>query len=430
MSAPRRHPLIFVLLTRLRYWVPLLLICVCSCGGGSPEPFSTPSASAASALDVLSCASSQCVTLPSTPDCAAGSNPDVSCYSRVAFWYEPLAQGPALSRLAGSQVVVGVSPDGVSAVHSINARALAYVTYYQSSAPGQYISSTADLPAVGFLDNGQFAPSMLDPGWYVLCPNSVELRHRVAVQLNSLLNQGYDGLFVDNTFLAPPAGMACQANHAHVTPGQRGDDSFLHLLGEVRAALEPSVARAVLISNPGNPVWADQLGTGQTTLWDLSDFVLWESYGFSSDLNQHDNWQNTLAESWKYAADPARATKIIALSYPTNMHEALFSFALARMFGFRWAANLGVSGGSGHYGEFTSSMPFSVGVPQGSLYKSGRVLARRFSNGIAYANTGLSPVSIAIPDGGQLITDTGLQSVAGNYTLLLAPSQAAILVTH
>jgi hypothetical protein len=431
MSALPRHRVPFVRLALSAYWAALMLICLSSCGGGRPELASVPSTTVASATDILNCVSSQCVTFPPAPqDCAIASSADVSCYSRMAFWYEPLARGPALWRLTGSQVIIGVPADAVSAVHSINARALAYVTYYQSSAPGDYIGSTADLSSVGFLEDGQYLPSLLDPGRYVLCPNSMELGRRVAVQLSRLLNQHYDGLFVDNTFLAPPATLVCQAAHAHVTPGQRGDDSFLYLLSQVREALAQGGTSPVVVSNPGTPGWADHLGTGRVTLWDLSDFVVWESYGYSSDLDHHDNWQDTLTKAWSYAADPIKSVKIIALSYPTNTREALFSFALARIFNFRWTANLGVSGERGHYGEFASLMPFSLGVPQGPVYKAGEILARRFSNGIAYANTGKVPAGILVPDAGRMITAAGQYKLTGNYGLLLPAFEAAVLVAH
>ncbi len=327
-------------------------------------------------------------------------------------------------------MIIGVASTAVVGVHAAKALALAYVTYYQSADPGTFISSEKDVPSVGFFSDGQHLQSTLDPGWDVLCANSAVFRQRVVKQLNSLLNDHYDGLFIDNTIASPAATDTCTAPHAHVNPGERGDDSYLSLLAEVRSALQQASPNAIIITNPGNPVWADQLGTGiEPSLWQSSDLVLWESYGYTSDTgSEHDDWQNTLTSSYTYAADPTKSSKILALSYPQNISEALFSFSGARMFGFRWTANLRVNGTSGHFGEFTSSMPSSVGQPQGPLVSHPGLLARQFSNGIAYANTGTSTVSVTISQAGTIMTARGAQAATANSSVSLAPDNAAVLL--
>lgn len=325
-------------------------------------------------------------------------------------------------------MIIGTVASTVPEIHNANALALAYETYYQSSVPGTFISSTADIPSVVFQSNDEWLASILNPGWLVLCANSVTLHQQILAQANSLLDQGYDGLFVDNSISPPASSTSCTASHTHVNPGQRGDDAYLSLLADVRSAMQQREASSILITNPGSPMWADQLGTGQTTLWDISDFVLWESYGYTSETDlQHDDWQNTIQYSQTYAADPAKASKLVALSYPQNMREALFSFAIARMFGFRWTANVGVNSSPGHFGEFTSSMPFSLGMPQGDLYRSNGLMGREFSNGTAVANTSSSALTINAPQAGTLVTDTGTTTIGEDSSLTL-PSHAAVVV--
>ena len=409
----------------------LCLVTFSGCGGVAGE-HSVPvvQSSQADARLLFNCAASKCVSFPEMPHCSAVDNA-VSCATRFAFWYEPWASN-TLSQLGSPQVTIGVSPSVIPELHAANSRALAYVTYYQSSVPGTFITDISDLPSVGFVSNGDILMSLLDPGWYVLCSNSVELRRRVVAHIRSLTASGYDGLFVDNTILNPAAHASCNANHHHVISNERGDDSYLSLLAIARTELQKSNSQSMLITNPGDPAWADRLGTGQENLWNISDFVLWESYGYSA-LNgtAHDNWQSTIELSATYAADPLKASKIIALSYPKTRQEALFSFAIARMFGFRWTANLGEDGREGHFGLFTSSMPFSLGVPQGVLYSAQNgVLARRFTNGITYANTTESAQPIPIPEDGQLITDTGQQAITANVTVSLPSHAAAVLLLH
>ncbi len=377
---------------------------------------------------MFNCSSGECISLPSaSSDCSSGA----ACVNRFAFWYEDWVPGNTLSALAGAQLIIGTATSTVPAIHAANARALAYETYYQSSVPGTFISSTSDISSVAFQGNDGWLTSVLDPGWLVLCANSVNLHQRVLAQLNTLLGNGYDGVFVDNTISPPASGAVCSAPHAHVNPDQRGDDAYLALLAEVRSAFSQRVPSGLLITNPGSPMWADQLGTGPPTLWDLSDFVLWESYGYTSYTDQrHDDLQNTIQYSRTYAADPVKASKLIALSYPQSSREALLSFAIARMFGFRWTANLGVDGSAGHFGEFTSSMPFSVGEPEGVLYVGNGLLARGFSNGIAYANISASALTVTVPQAGNLVMDTGATTIAANFSLTLPSHAAAVVLTQ
>ena len=391
----------------------------------SANTITEPSGSATStSVNVLSCIVAKCTFFPPPPSCESGA----ACDTRFVFWYENW-QSSTLKQLSGAQVMIGVPTAAISDIHQANGIALPYVTYYQSADPGTFILNRADLPSVGFYTDGQYLQSTMDSGWDVLCPNSSILRQRVAAQLNNLIAGGYNGLFIDNTIAAPAASATCTASHAHVTPEQRGDDSYLSLLAEVRSELLEASPNAIIITNPGNPAWADQLGTGaEPSLWQLSDLVLWESYGYGADLSSHDNWQATISSSYQYAADPAKAFKILALSYPQSTTEALFSFAIARMFGFRWTANLGVNGKSGHFGEFASAMPYSVGVPQGPLYSMNDLLARYFSNGIAFANSGASSITITVPQAGQLVTAGGTQAIEANATLPLPSHTAAILL--
>ena len=329
--------------------------------------------------------------------------------------------------MQGADVVIGALGGATAA----EPRFLAYVTYYQDHLGGQFINTADEVPLLALQKDGVVQATAFtdeDPGWDVLCDNSVELRRKALDQLARLVNQGYVGLFVDN---AADKRLTCTATHPHLHPLERSDDSYLVLLGDSRQKLKELLATPLLIANAGNITVADSLGAGANSgaMWTIADFVLWESYGYASyEDSRHDQLDATVAKSMVYATDTNKAAKVLVLSYPQTQQEALLSFALARIFGFAWTANLGDSGRVGHWGAFAPSMPWAMGSPQGNLYVQGSLLARQFSNGIAYANTGNNAVDINIPQCGTLVSAAGGSPAIPNTTLSLEPHSALVLL--
>jgi len=262
----------------------------------------------------------------------------------------------------------------------------------------------------------------------VLCDNSMATRQRALDKLTASIGSGYGGLFVDNAAQVP---QTCTASHPHLKDGQRSDDSYLTLLGDVQAKLKTISTAPLLIANAGDISVADSTGTGSNAgaMWTIADFVLWEGFAYEVDLPgsaTRDRVDSTVANCQVYGADATKAAKILALSYPKTSQEALLSFALARIFGFAWTANIGSDGTEGHWGEFVLSMPWSVGDPQGNLYVQSALLARRFTNGVVYANTGSSAVTINFPQPGTLVLADGQATVTQNASL--APHAGAVLL--
>ena len=66
--------------------------------------------------------------------------------------------------------------------------------------------------------------------------------------------------------------------------------------------------------------------------------------------------------------------------------------------------------------------------PQGNLYLQGGLLARRFTNGVIYANTGPTAVTVNIPEAGQLVTTAGTSSVLPGTSLSLGSRAAMVLL--
>jgi hypothetical protein len=168
----------------------------------------------------------------------------------------------------------------------------------------------------------------------------------------------------------------------------------------------------------------------------MSDYVLWESYGYSSNRGaDHDRWKSTIQKSRKYSQDARKAKKILALSYPEDVAQALYSFAIARIFGFVWTANLGenqqdTTQPGGHFGAFLPQMPLQLGESARAKrgYLVGPVLHRRFQHGEAFANTGSMPAKIVVPAGVTLYLGSQVRPIIRTTQVVLPASTAAVWI--
>jgi len=354
---------------------------------------------------------------------------------QFAFWYEDWHEN-TWAKLQPANAIVGVPPKAVADIHAHGGRALVYVTFYQAVLGREFLHDNADLEMVGFHTPGGFLPSAFGgKDNYVLCSNSAELRRRILAYIDRTIGtEGYDGLFVDNSYLDPAAGLVCDAKHEHVAPGNKGGPAYIDLLSEVYAAVKKRNPAAIILTNPGNPRWADQLRSGNQTLWEVSDFVLWESYGYTSLLGSgHDRWQATIAQSKDISSSP-HAQKLLALAYPRDPKEALYSFVLARIFGFGFAANLGESAyqssrEGGHFGIFLRDLPMALGAPSSPRQQPvPGVLTRRFSQGEAAVNTGSQSWSFKVSRNSALYSSAQASDVMAGKQIVVLPGTAVALL--
>jgi hypothetical protein len=376
------------------------------------------------------------LTRPGQPARAAAGAPANS--PQFAFWYEPW-RSDSWAKLQPANVIIGVPPEAVADIHAQGGRALRYATFYQSTLGTAFLHDRADLANVGFHTPAGFLPSAFGgKDNYVLCSNSTELHRRVLAYVEKTVGQdGYDGLFIDNAYLPPARDEACDAKHAHRTPGSKGGPAYIDLLAEVRAAVKKRNAAAILFVNSGNPRDADNLTSGKNSLWDMSDYVLWESYAYSSLLGgAHDRRHNTIVESMTVASS-SHANKVVALAYPRTFPEALFSFAVARAFGFPYAANLGERDyqrehEGGHFGIFLQDLPSMIGPPESPLRRDNdlRVLQRRFHNGVIVVNTGAESWSLKAPQSAVLYSPAGRSEIRAGAKVAVAPATAVVLSFH
>ena len=352
-----------------------------------------------------------------------------------AFWYEPWNNGASFDKLGKPQTIIGLSPSDVPNVHKLGARALRYVTFYQSRYQ-PFLKDEADLPNVGFWDGHAFLLSAFGgKGNYVLCDNSKVMHDRVmAYTHQTLADQRFDGFFIDNTYVSPAAQESCKStSHPHVMPGARGDDAFLELLSEFRAEVKKTAPSAIIVTNPGNPTLANKLGTGKFNLWDLSDYVTWESYGYTSYRDQrHNDWKHTLESS--FALPETQRRKVIALSFPMNSTEAFYSFAVANIFGLKWTANLGenaveTTATGGHFGVFMNDLPYDIGSAVGEIQGNATSdrISRKFAHGEAVANISNAPIKVRVPAGMELYQASGVVKTTKTSDVIVQPNTAIIL---
>lgn len=357
---------------------------------------------------------------------------------KFAFWYGAWQPDLTLGKLAPANVIIGAPPSAVPEIHESRRRVLQYVTYYQSVFHQPFLKDRSDLPNVGFQLRGEFQKSAFGgEDNYVLCPNSAELKSRVLNFVDVSLKQGFDGYFVDNTFPDPAAHEICTAQHNHVRAGVDGWQAYADLLASVKSKIKHERPNALLIVNPGNPAWLDQMASQSPSLWDVFDYVLWESYGYSSHRGAgHDRWKTTIEESFSYATVPEKARKLVVLSYPEDLTQARFAFAVAKIFGFNWTSNLGdrdqnTNREGGHFGAFLNEIPFDLGEPLGSLpVKTTPLLHRSFQGGEAFANTGTTAESVIIAKGGTVYVGDQQPHRATSVKLVIPPMTSAIILTR
>lgn len=385
-------------------------------------------------IGIVECGSNQ-GTKPLAPPGANPVSPSPFAAHNFAFWYETWNPQTTPPKLKPSDVIIGLTPGAVPSAHAANKLVLQYQTYYQSTPNTLLLESLSDLLNVGFQINQQFVASIFPaPNNYVLCPNSAALHQRVQDYVLQAINSQYDGIFVDNTFFDPPAHAICDASHQHIAALVEGGIAFLHLLSEVRKTLKTNNPAGILITNPGDPDWADQIATASPSLWDISDVVVWESYGYTSiQGSQHDVWSDTITKSYRYATTaPDKAAKLLVLSYPQNVTEARYAFAVARFFGFNWTANLGqdqqnTTQNGGHFGAFFNDIPYSLGQPVDPLPNATSVLHRTFQNGEIFINTDSTPQSVTLQPG-TIYLGAGTASTSSPTTVDLQPRTSAIVI--
>lgn len=357
--------------------------------------------------------------------------------AQFAFWYEPWRSG-TWQKLQPANTIIGVPPEAVAEIHAHGGRAIRYVTFYQATLGSDFLHDTADLERVGFHDAKGYAASVFGgKDNYVLCSNSSEVARRALWFVEeTIAHDRYDGVFIDNGYPGAAANEICDAKHEHRMPGKTGGAAYISLLDELNKTVKRTNPEFLVIINPGDPQVADALRSEGISLWDVSDYVLWESYCYTSLTGaSHDQWSSCIAASEPVAAGP-HAKKIIVLSYPRNNQEAVFSFAVAQAFGFPYAANLGETDSNsgregGHFGIFLADLPLNLGRSTSSTLRDPRsgVLRRSFKKGEIIINPVSRKFSFKTTISGSLYAGNGHFAIKRKEKFVIAPQSAIVIVS-
>ena len=135
-------------------------------------------------------------------------------------WYRQWTD-EAIADMRGLPFVIGVPPDAlvIAKAHEQGTRVLAYVTFYQMPAVGEYqranLAEHRDWNVIGAdgSETDSVFASTENPGWKAVCPNSPAFRDFALEHVRYLVSQGVDGLFIDN---AHPSAL-CAVSYTHLT---------------------------------------------------------------------------------------------------------------------------------------------------------------------------------------------------------------------
>jgi hypothetical protein len=212
--------------------------------------------------------------------------------------------------------------------------------------------------------DGRFVDTLMDGtrrlNRKLVCTNSTTFNEKMLDYLKSVMDQGIDGLFVDNvsesreecfgdgmrvgyssryqTVLTEvPAAKFRHPKltdvpiHKHIYPGQNHSYAFRQMLLKVREMVKAYGSDKIMVINGG------------LEFADCADATMVESYISSwAWKGRRQNWRQLKELARKYAPYIERGGAVIALSYfgetqSTVQEDAFFSYAAARLSDFIWS---------------------------------------------------------------------------------------------
>ena len=301
-------------------------------------------------------------------------------------WYKAW-DDVAIAKMRGTPFVIGCPPERkvVDKAHAMGVRALTYVTFYQM--PGKGVYQHADLSKhpdwniitpEGKDGISVFVESEGAVGWVTVCQNSPGYRKAMLDYVKFVMDQGVDGLFIDNGCPEVVCEGPKYGRHKHIYPGKDNMYAYRELLKDVRAEVRKHGADKVTIVNPGEP----------REEWICAcDGQMLESYicTWASDRRWHSEAQ-LLDFQKRWASFPDRGEVVVALSYlghtkNPRREDAFYCYAWARISGFVWAD--WYTGGN----DVTAIYKLRLGQPTGKMETGDGYYLRRFERGIVVASS-------------------------------------------
>lgn len=217
------------------------------------------------------------------------------------------------------------------------------------------------------------------PGWNQVCTNVAGYTEAVLDGVRSIMQLGYDGLFIDNVHPSDCFGPE-HGKHQHVHREQGNKETYKMLLAEVRRLVKTYGDDKVCVLNSGS--LDPQYGP-------YGDAMMWESYIFEGGKRRHD-WAriSRAADEWKAYIGSGKA--ILALSYvrgdgvEERKENAFYAYACAKLSGFLWA----------RYPELDG---VRMGMPKGDMRVEDGVYYRLYEKGFVAVNPQADQKNVDIP---------------------------------
>jgi len=276
------------------------------------------------------------------------------------------------TRLAGIPLLINVQQkDWIEDAHRKGFRGISYTSCMDmlidpsaNKSGGRMLLTPETANGLLIDKDGRFVDTLMDGTRRLhrklVCPNSTTYVEKMLQYLQTVMEQGMDGLFVDNvseprvecygqgmrvgyssryhTVLAESPAVKFRDPrltdvpvHTHLYPDQNQSYAFRQLLLKIRKMVKTYGPDKIMVINGGLP-YAD-----------CADATMIESYVCSwAWKGRRQNWQQLKELAQKYAPYIGRGSAVIALSYfgetqATVKDDAFFSYAAARLSDFIWS---------------------------------------------------------------------------------------------
>ncbi len=309
-------------------------------------------------------------------------------------WYKGWTDD-AMAQMKDMPFVIGVpaETDTIAKAHKQGTRVLVYVTFYQMP-PGQVYQheDLAKHPDWNIIrPDGEIGISVFEgtenTGWKTVCPNSPGFRDYALRYTRFIMDQGADGIFIDNGHPAVTCEGPKFGKHKHIYPGKDNMYAYRRLLEDIRALVKSYGKDKVVIVNPGvpNKAWVG-----------ACDGQMLESYicTWAAKNRWHSESQIvSFQQQWGAIADKGDA--VLALSYVGHTsnpprEDAFYCYAWARLSGFIWADWFTAK-------DVAQSLyKLRLGKALGPMQKGDGYYMREFEKGIVVASSESRDASITL----------------------------------